>query len=289
MSSTATLDHWSRYTPKQRIKRYAVLLLTLLVVAWALQSIDVIWEWVWDSPAQMADLFGRMVPPDPQNLPSIMEAMWETVNIATIATLFAVIISLPVAYIAAKNTTPNVATLWLGRFILVSSRSVNTIIWALLFVAIFGPGIIAGIVAIMFRSIGFMGKLLGEAIEEIDTRPVEALQASGASRFKVVLYAIVPQVMPTFFAVSILRWDINLRESTVLGLVGAGGIGIILQGAIDTINWPEMSTILLAILAFVDVPAQTYLVIFPVDAELSNSRSLLTLWATLRSRTTLAQ
>tara|TARA_R110000765_G_scaffold71256_1_gene138302 strand:- start:2650 stop:2985 length:336 start_codon:yes stop_codon:yes gene_type:complete len=96
-----------------------------------------------------------------------------------------------------------------------------------------------------------MGKLLGEAIEEIDTRPVEALQASGASRFKVVLYAIVPQVMPTFFAVSILRWDINLRESTVLGLVGAGGIGIILQGAIDTFNWPEVSTILLAILAFV--------------------------------------
>jgi phosphonate ABC transporter, permease protein PhnE len=250
MNSPAALDHWSRFTPKQRIKRYGVLLATLLVVAWALQSIDVIWEWVWDSPTQMADLFGRMVPPDPQNLPTIMQAMWETVNIATIATLFAVILSLPVAYIAARNTTPNVVTLWIGRFILVSSRSVNTIIWALLFVAIFGPGIIAGIVAIMFRSIGFMGKLLGEAIEEIDTRPVEALQASGATRFKVVLYGIVPQVMPTFFAVSILRWDINLRESTVLGLVGAGGIGIILQGAIDTFNWPEVSTILLAILAF---------------------------------------
>lgn len=251
MTTTKHMDSWSRYTPKQRVQRYAVLFVTLMVVAWALQSINVIWEWVWDSPTQMADLFGRMVPPDPTNFGTIMVAMWETINIATIATLFAVILSLPVAYIAAKNTTPNVVTLWIGRFILVSSRSVNTIIWALLFVAIFGPGIIAGIVAIMFRSIGFMGKLLGEAIEEIDHRPVEALQASGASRFKVVLYAIVPQVIPTFFAVSILRWDINLRESTVLGLVGAGGIGIILQGAIDTFNWPEVSTILLAILAFV--------------------------------------
>ena len=143
MNNPAALDHWSRFTPKQRIKRYAVLLATLLVVAWALQSIDVIWEWVWDSPAQMADLFSRMVPPDPQNLSTIMQAMWETVNIATIATLFAVILSLPVAYIAARNTTPNVVTLWIGRFILVSSRSVNTIIWALLFVAIFGPGIMA--------------------------------------------------------------------------------------------------------------------------------------------------
>ena len=227
------------------------MLAVTLVVVWALGSIDVIWEWVWDAPIQLVDLFARMVPPDPTNLPSILEATWQTINIATIATMIAVILSLPVAYISAQNTTPNVVCLWIGRFILVSSRSVNTIIWALLFVAIFGPGIIAGIIAIMFRSIGFLGKLLGEAIEEIDPAPVEALEACGASRFKVVMYGIVPQVMPAFFAISILRWDINLRESTVLGLVGAGGIGIILQGAIDTFQWQEVSMVLLTILALV--------------------------------------
>lgn len=246
-----TLDHWSRYTLRERLNRYFILIATLLVVGWALSSIDVIWEWVWDAPVQMGDLFGRMMPPDPENLPSILEAIWQTINIATLATMIAVVVSLPVAYIAAQNTTPNRATLWLGRFILVSSRSVNTIIWALLFVAIFGPGIVAGIIAIMFRSIGFLGKLLGEAIEEIDVKPVEALEAVGASRFKIVLYAIVPQVMPAFFAIAILRWDINLRESTVLGLVGAGGIGMILQGAIDTFNWPEVSMVLITILALV--------------------------------------
>ncbi|UWQ43418.1 phosphonate ABC transporter, permease protein PhnE [Leisingera aquaemixtae] len=253
--STETLhsaqDRWSRFTLRQRLLRYGGLALTLLVVGWALRSIDVIWAWVWDAPSQMADLFGRMMPPDPSNLPSILEAIWQTVNIATLATMIAVVVSLPVAYIAAQNTTPNRAALWVGRFILVSSRSVNTIIWALLFVAIFGPGIVAGIAAIMFRSIGFLGKLLGEAIEEIDRKPVEALEAVGASQFKIVLYAIVPQVMPAFFAVAILRWDINLRESTVLGLVGAGGIGMILQGAIDTFNWPEVSMVLLTILALV--------------------------------------
>jgi len=233
------------------MKRYVALLAVTLVVVWALGSIDVIWEWVWDAPIQLVDLFARMVPPDPTNLPSILEATWQTINIATIATMIAVVLSLPVAYISAQNTTPNVVCLWIGRFILVSSRSVNTIIWALLFVAIFGPGIIAGIIAIMFRSIGFLGKLLGEAIEEIDPAPVEALEACGASRFKVVLYGIVPQVMPAFFAISILRWDINLRESTVLGLVGAGGIGIILQGAIDTFQWQEVSMVLLTILALV--------------------------------------
>ncbi|SDF44766.1 phosphonate ABC transporter, permease protein PhnE [Limimaricola pyoseonensis] len=244
-------DDWTRFSFRQRMQRYGVFALCALAIGWALGSIEVIWAWVWDAPAQMGDLFGRMVPPDPTNLAAILRVLWETVNIATIATAFAVILSLPVAYLAAQNTTPNRATLWIGRFILVSSRSINTIIWALLFVAIFGPGIVAGIVAIMFRSIGFVGKLLGEAIEEIDKRPVEALEATGASRFKVIAYAIVPQVMPTFWAVSILRWDINLRESTVLGLVGAGGIGIILQGAIDTFNWPEAATVLLAILALV--------------------------------------
>lgn len=244
-------DDWRRYSFKQRMTRYAVLFLSALVIYWALSSIEVIWAFAWDAPQQMGDLFSRMYPPDPTNLKSILIVLWETVNIATVATFFAVFISLPVAYLAAQNTTPNWATLWIGRFILVSSRSINTIIWALLFVAIFGPGVVAGIVAIMFRSIGFIGKLLGEAIEEIDTRPVEALEATGASRFKVIVYAIIPQVMPTFWAVSILRWDINLRESTVLGLVGAGGIGVILQGAIDTFNWREAATVLLAILVLV--------------------------------------
>ncbi|WP_274424900.1 phosphonate ABC transporter, permease protein PhnE [Chelativorans sp. YIM 93263] len=247
----ATPDEWVRFTPRQRLQRFAIYLVCVAAIVWALTSIDVVWAWVYDAPEQMADLFGRMVPPDTANLSSILWVLLETVNIATIATALSVMVSLPVAYIAAQNTTPNAATLWLGRLILVSSRSVNTIIWALLFVAIFGPGIIAGILAIMFRSIGFIGKLLGEAIEEIDRRPVEALEATGASRFKVILYAIVPQVMPTFWAVSILRWDINLRESTVLGLVGAGGIGLILQGAIDTFNWQEAATVLLAILALV--------------------------------------
>lgn len=244
-------DDWTRFTPRQRAIRYAAFAFCALAIGWALGSIEIIWAWVWDSPEQMGDLFGRMYPPDPARLGLILRVLWETVNIATIATAIAVIVSLPVAYIAAQNTTPNRATLWLGRFILVSSRSINTIIWALLFVAIFGPGVVAGIIAIMFRSIGFVGKLLGEAIEEIDRRPVEALEATGASRFKVIAYAIVPQVMPTFWAVAILRWDINLRESTVLGLVGAGGIGIVLQGAIDTFNWREAATVLLAILALV--------------------------------------
>lgn len=242
---------WSRYTSRQRWLRFATMAFVALAVTWSVATVDIFWPWVWDAPVQIADLFRRMVPPNFSTFDAIVWALIETVNIATIATFLAVFISLPVAYISAQNTTPNRATLWLGRFILVSSRSVNTLIWALLFVAIFGPGVLAGIVAIMFRSLGFIGKLIGEAIEEIDRRPVEALEATGASRAKVVLYAIVPQVVPAFFAVSVLRWDINLRESTVLGLVGAGGIGVILQGAIDTLDWRTVATVLIAIVVLV--------------------------------------
>ena len=242
---------WRRHNPREQLIRYGVMLVTLTLVVWAVRDIDIFWPWVWDAPNQISSLGSRMWPPDPSRLGEIVSAMIETVHIATLATLLTILIALPVSYIAAQNTTPNRACLWLGRLILVSSRSVNTIIWALLFVAIFGPGVLAGILAIMFRSVGFIGKLMGEAIEEIDRRPVEAMEATGASKAKVIAYAVVPQVMPAFFAIAILRWDINIRESTVLGLVGAGGIGVILQGSIDTFAWQTVATILIAIIVLV--------------------------------------
>ncbi len=242
---------WSRYDRKEQWTRYAIYLVTLIAIVWAVHDIDIFWPWVWDAPNQIQNLGARMWPPEMSAWQAIFNAMLETVHIATLSTMLTIFIALPVSYIAAQNTTPNKATLWLGRFILVSSRSVNTIIWALLFVAIFGPGVLAGILAVMFRSIGFIGKLMGEAIEEIDRRPVEAMEATGASKMKIVLYAIVPQVMPAFFAIIILRWDINIRESTVLGLVGAGGIGVLLQGSIDMFAWQTVATILLAIIVLV--------------------------------------
>ncbi|GAA3956482.1 phosphonate ABC transporter, permease protein PhnE [Allohahella marinimesophila] len=242
---------WSRYDRKEQLIRYGIYLVTVVAVVWAVKDIDIFWPWVWDAPTQIQNLGARMWPPELARWNDIFQAMLETVHIATLSTVLTIFIALPVSYIAAQNTTPNKATLWLGRFILVSSRSVNTIIWALLFVAIFGPGVLAGILAVTFRSIGFIGKLMGEAIEEIDHRQVEAIQATGASKMKVVLYAIVPQVMPAFFAIVILRWDINIRESTVLGLVGAGGIGVLLQGSIDLFAWQTVATILLAILVLV--------------------------------------
>ncbi len=132
-----------------------------------------------------------------------------------------------------------------------SSRSINSLIWALLLVTILGPGVLAGIVAIALRSIGFIGKLLYEAIEEIDTAQVEAIEASGASRAQVMDYGIVPQIMPAFAGIAVFRWDINIRESAVVGLVGAGGIGLNLEASLSTLAWTQVSLLLLVILSTV--------------------------------------
>ena len=120
-------------------------------------------------------------------------------------------------------------------------------------VMIIGPGVFAGVVAIGMRSIGFCAKLLYEAIEEIDETQVEAIAATGASRLQVLVYGIVPQILPAFAGISVFRWDINIRESAVLGLVGAGGIGLQLNASINTVTWTQVSVILIVILATVVV------------------------------------
>jgi phosphonate ABC transporter permease subunit PhnE len=169
-----------------------------------------------------------MYPPHWSYLDVVMGALVETVHIATLGTLATIAIAFPVAFLAARNTTFNTLTWTIGRLILVASRSVNTVVWALVFVAIFGPGPMAGIWAIAARSIGFLGKLTAEAIEEIDEGAVEAIEATGASRLQVLWFGILPQVLPVIYGTIVYRWDINIRESTVLGFVGAGGIGILL-------------------------------------------------------------
>jgi len=159
-----------------------------------------------------------------------------------------------VAFFAARNTTPSIRFVRpIALFIIVTSRSINSLIWALLLVAILGPGILAGILAIALRSIGFVSKLLYEGIEEINPVSVEAVSATGASRMQVIDYAIIPQILPSFLGISLFRWDINIRESTILGLVGAGGIGLQLQHSMNTLAWPQVSLIVVVILGTVIV------------------------------------
>ncbi len=244
-------DIWRRFSPIDSLYRFLWFAGIVFTAGWSLRHLDITWIYFLDAHIQAGDLLTRMFPPDWGHTGQILDPLLETIHIATLGTAVTFIIAIPLAFLSASNTTPNAVTWFIGRFILVSSRSINTVVWALVFVAIFGPGAMAGIWAITFRSIGFMGKLIAEAIEEIDQGAVEAIEATGAGRLKVLLIGVLPQVMPVIFGTTIYRWDINIRESTVLGFVGAGGIGIELYSSINLFRWPEVAVILLSVFIIV--------------------------------------
>jgi phosphonate transport system permease protein len=245
---------WRRRTPREDLLRWFCwfLFLAVLVFAWRVMTQDTIWSFVADAPKQAADIGVRMVPPRWSYMANLWWPLWDTLNIATLGTLAAIVLAVPIAFLAARNTTPSVTFVRpVALLIIVSSRSINALIWGLLLVTIVGPGVLAGIIAIALRSIGFIAKLLYEAIEEIDRAQVEAVTATGAAPAQVMDYAIVPQILPAFAGISVFRWDINIRESSVVGLVGAGGIGLQLEASLNILAWPQVSLILLVILATV--------------------------------------
>ncbi|MFO1198346.1 MAG: phosphonate ABC transporter, permease protein PhnE [Burkholderiaceae bacterium] len=243
---------WRRFTPAQRLARFAVYLAVAVAVVTSLRSVEVIPEFLLDAPEQVQDLLRRMWPIAWDYYPrGVHDALVETLHIATLGTLLAVAMALPVGVAAAPNVVRSRAVNGLARLLLVSSRSVNSLVWALLFVAVFGPGALAGTLAIAFRSIGFVGKLIGEALEETARGPLEALEAAGAPWPSRLAWGWWPQVRPAFWSVVLFRWDINVRESAVLGLVGAGGIGMTLDSAMNLFQWNRVAMVLFAIFAVV--------------------------------------
>ena len=242
---------WQRFSPRQTMLRYIAYLIIVFIAVWSVSNLDIPWFYFLDAHVQAIDLITRMWPPDWEFTGQLLGPLLETVHIATLGTAVTILMAFPIAFLAARNTTFNSITWFVGRFILVTSRSVNTVVWGLLFVAIFGPGPLAGIWAIAFRSVGFMGKLIAEAIEEIDQGVVEAIEATGASNLQVLVYGILPQVLPVIYGTTVYRWDINIRESTVLGFVGAGGIGILLYSSINQFLWQEVALMLLAVFGVV--------------------------------------
>jgi phosphonate transport system permease protein len=243
-----------RFTPMERFSRWLILLIVVAAIVVSTRHVQIIPEFLYDAPTQMLDLLNRLWPPDLSYYQQgVHEALIETLHIASLGTILALILALPVALCSARNITSNPFLHAFAKLILVSSRSVNSLVWALLFVAVFGPGTLAGVLAIAFRSVGFVGKLLGEALEEVNMGSVEALTATGAPVTSVLLKGYWPQVKPALWSIALFRWDINVRESAVLGLVGAGGIGIALNNALNTFYWDKVATVLLSIFAVVIV------------------------------------
>lgn len=201
----------------------------------------------------IAQLVSEMLPPDFTRWKSWLRPLLDTLAMSVAGTAVAVMLSLPLALLAAPNTSLSPGVYRAARTLLAALRSVPEIILGILFVAAVGFGALPGVLALALHSVGMVGKFYAEAIEHADPRPLEAASAAGASRSQVITRAVLPQVLPQLADITIYRWEYHFRASAVLGIVGAGGIGFELMAALRLIKYDEVAALLLAILACVVV------------------------------------
>ncbi len=201
----------------------------------------------------IAQLASEMVPPDFARWQYWLKPLLDTLAMSIAGTALTIVLSLPLALLAAPNTAPNPVLMRFTRTLLAACRSVPEIILGILFVAAVGFGALPGVLALALHSAGMVGKFYAEAIEHVDPKPLEAAAAAGASRFQVIRHAVLPQVLPQLADITIYRWEYHFRASAVLGIVGAGGIGFELMAALRLIKYDQVSAILLCILACVVV------------------------------------
>ena len=238
---------------RARLWRYGRNAALIALVAWSVEAIVVgDTDWSRITIEGVAKAAWRFIDFDASILASLWEPALETLLMATLATLLGMFMAIPVAWLGANNISPfGRVTYAIGRVLMTLSRSVHEVVWALVFVAAVGLGALAGVLAMAVRSIGFISKTVAEAIEDVKTGPIEAMRAVGANRFQVLMFAIVPQVLPVMIGNIIFEWDVNIRRSTIMGLVGAGGLGLALHRQMASYNYGGIATVIAVILLMI--------------------------------------
>lgn len=222
----------------------------LVYMVYALSQLNFSWPRFVSGLDRGAHLLARMFPPDMSKGDILWTGMVESMQMAVLASVLGIVISLPLGLLGARNLMPQPVT-WLARAVVAACRSLHPVIVAIFFVKAVGFGAMAGILALMVGSIGFIGKLFAEAIEEISPKQVEAVRACGASFANVILFGVVPQVLSRFVGFSTYQLDSNLRNSTMVGIVGAGGIGGALFSAFQRFDYSFVFTILATIVIII--------------------------------------
>ena len=206
--------------------------------------------------AQLLHFLGLMLPPDPGSVSRallILRGLAETLAIAFLGTLLAAVVAFPLGFLAARNTSAGRLVHFLSRRALDSIRGVDALIWALIWVSVVGLGPFAGVLAIMTSDIGTFGKLFSEAIEAADRRAVEGVASAGGGRLAGIRFGVLPAVLPVMAGHLLYLFESNTRSSTIIGIVGAGGIGLMLSEMIRTLEWGVVSFIVLLVLVAVAI------------------------------------
>ncbi len=242
-------DSQSRYSSWSS---FSVSLAIAGVVIWSWLASDIDAGKLTSSGGRMLDFLGRMLPPDLSVLPVVIEASAETLRIAILGTLGCIVFSIIFGLLAAETLTPA----WVHipvKGLLATVRSIPLILVAMLMVGAVGLGPLPGILAITFHATGMLGKFYAEAIEGVDRAPLAALESSGAGVLQRLRYGAWPQMAPNIVRDTLFRFEMNLRESLILGIVGAGGIGLYIQTYVRTFQYQKVATLTLVIVAFVIV------------------------------------
>ncbi len=223
----------------------------VIYLALALSSVEVNWARVQEGAGRGLAFIGSFLQPDfYSRWNEIFEGILESLTMTSVSTALGILISIPVGVGAAGNIAP-FPVYFLCRSIIAVSRTFPEVIIAIFFVAMFGFGALAGMLTLTFATVGFMAKLLAEDIEDIDPVQTEAIRSTGAGFFQILAWSIQPQVMPRLIGLSVYRLDINFRESAVIGIVGAGGIGATLNTSIDRYEYDTTAAILIVIILIV--------------------------------------
>lgn len=219
-------------------------------LVWSSWSTDVSLRRLIEGAPFMLDFVRRMLPPDPSVLGQALHGALQTVQIALVGTSAAAVLAVPLALAAARNTAPRWLYYW-TRSGLNAFRAIDTLVYALFFVAAVGLGPFPGVLAVIVYTATVLAKLFSEAIEAMDPGPVEAVQSVGATRIQVLRWGVLPQLGPEFVSFTLYRFETNIRAAAVLGFVGGGGIGFYIQTYLRLLNYPAASTVLLVLVVMV--------------------------------------
>lgn len=250
MNDAAPVAAAAPYTfPTSRAAQITFALLAVYVV-YALTQLDVSLERVQQGLSHSGRFLGRMIPPNFARAELLWKGLAESLQIAVLASALGIVLALPFGLLGARNLMPAWVS-WPARLIVVLARSFHPVVVAILFVKAVGFGALAGILALTVASIGFIGKLFTEAIEEVSIKEVEAIRATGAPFASVLAFGVLPQVFSRFIGFATYQLDSNLRNSTMVGIVGAGGIGGTLFAAFQRFDYDFVSAILISIIALI--------------------------------------
>jgi phosphonate transport system permease protein len=239
------------WTSRQWVKWGVVLALAAAALAWSARDLNLSLTELVKGMPWVADFVSRMLPPNWGFMARLAKPVFETVQLAVWGTLFAMVLALPLCFLAARNLSPSPVVFHFMRQVFNAARGINEIIFALIFVAAVGLGPFAGVLALSIHGAGMLGKFFAEAIEEADPGPEEALRATGASPLQVIAFAVLPQALPAWIAATLYRLEVNLRAATILGMVGAGGIGFELYSSLKLFQYEDTATCVIVILAMV--------------------------------------